>query len=107
MKVTQIIREGDGFDSKDDHEFMHDVRQYYAYRSMQQKFQVILGKLECLKNRSWFKEFLGNFNMNPACRHYFERRIRPSMPYDASMDLMKQLERAETVHRQKNRHREI
>ena len=52
MKVTQIIREGDGFDSKDDHEFMHDVRQYYAYRSMQQKFQVILGKLECFKNIS-------------------------------------------------------
>ena len=33
--MTQIIR--DGFDSKDDHEFMHDVRQYYAYRSMQRK----------------------------------------------------------------------
>ena len=51
MKVTQIIREGDGFDSKDDHKFMHDVRQYYAYRSMLQKFQVILGKLKCFKNR--------------------------------------------------------
>ena len=46
MEVTQIIREGDGFDSKDDHEFMHDVRQYYAYRSMKQKFEVILGKWE-------------------------------------------------------------
>ena len=53
MEVTQIIREGDGFDSKDNHEFMHDVRQYYAYRSKQQKFQVVLGKLECFKNRSW------------------------------------------------------
>ena len=23
-----MIREGDGFDSKDDHEFMHDIMQY-------------------------------------------------------------------------------
>ena len=53
MEVTQIIIDEDGFDSKDDHEFIHSVRQYYAYRSMQQKFQVILGKVECLKNRSW------------------------------------------------------
>ena len=50
MEVTQIIREGDGFDSKDDHEFMHDVRQYYAFRSMKQKFQVILGKsIMCIR----------------------------------------------------------
>ena len=27
MEVTQIIT--DGFDLKDDHEFMHSVRQYY------------------------------------------------------------------------------
>ena len=27
-----LIIDGDGFDSKDDHEFMHSVRQYYAYR---------------------------------------------------------------------------
>ena len=46
MEVTQIVKDGDGFDSKDDHEFMHDVRQYYAYRSMKQKFEVILGKWE-------------------------------------------------------------
>ena len=27
MEVTQIIIDGDGFDSKDDHEFMHNVGQ--------------------------------------------------------------------------------
>ena len=27
-----LIIDGDGFDSKDDHEFMHSVGQYYAYR---------------------------------------------------------------------------
>ena len=54
MEVTQIVKDGDGFDSKDDHEFMHSVRQYYAYRSMKQQFQVILGTRECYKNRSWF-----------------------------------------------------
>ena len=30
MEVTQIIIDGDGFYSKDDHEFMHSVRQYYG-----------------------------------------------------------------------------
>ena len=29
MEVTQIIIDGDGFDSKDDHEFIHSVKQYY------------------------------------------------------------------------------
>ena len=52
MEVTQIVKDGDGFDSKDDHEFMHSVRQYYAYRSMKQQFQVILVTWECYKNRS-------------------------------------------------------
>ena len=31
MEVTQIIRDGDGFDLNDDHEFMHNVRVLYHF----------------------------------------------------------------------------
>jgi len=30
MKVTQVIRENDGFDDSSDEEFMHIAKQYYA-----------------------------------------------------------------------------
>ena len=44
MEVTQIIREGDGFDSKDDHEFMHIVES----RSVMEHWSI---KLKPVKHR--------------------------------------------------------
>lgn len=41
MEVTQVIIPGDGFDSDEDSDFMKVARQYYAYKNMKQKFEVI------------------------------------------------------------------
>ena len=41
MEVTQVIRENDGFDDSSDEEFMHIAKQYYAFKSIKQKYEVI------------------------------------------------------------------
>ena len=40
MEVQQVKYEGDGFSSDSDEEFEKSVRQFYAFKSVKEKYQV-------------------------------------------------------------------
>ena len=63
MEVTQIIIDGDGFDSKDDHEFMHSftcraqLRYLMANAYNHQILQLVLKNLNSFSNSN--SSFMG------------------------------------------------
>ena len=75
MEVTQIIIDGDGFDSKDDQEFVHSVRQYYAYRCV-----LTLNYFRVFLHTVWTIPFSDLYLANQS--HHFQSNLssRQSRP---------------------------